>query len=199
MDELADRLAATMPPPTRASIVHNDLKLDNCQFDPADPDRVRSIFDWDMTTLGEPLVDLGTLLNYWPDPSDGRRTPRAARGAGVDGAADRREVTDRYAERTGLDVSSAGWYEAFAQWKTGGRRAAAVPPLGARREHRPADGDDRRPPPGARGDGLGPPRSALNHRYLVAATTLQVNGVTRLPSGWVHGAMMPTDSSRSCW
>ena len=58
------------PPPTRASIVHNDLKLDNCQFDPADPDRVQSIFDWDMATLGEPLVDLGTLLNYWPDPSD---------------------------------------------------------------------------------------------------------------------------------
>ena len=50
-----------MPAPSRASIVHNDLKLDNCQFDPADPDRVTSIFDWDMTTLGDPLIDLGTL------------------------------------------------------------------------------------------------------------------------------------------
>ncbi len=120
MDELADRLAATMPPPTRASIVHNDLKLDNCQFDPADPDRVRSIFDWDMTTLGEPLVDLGTLLNYWPDPSDGPEDPpRAQRGLAAMGLPTRREITDRYAERTGLDVSSAGWYEAFAQWKTG--------------------------------------------------------------------------------
>ena len=107
MDELADRLAATMPPPTRASIVHNDLKLDNCQFDPADPDRVRSIFDWDMTTLGEPLVDLGTLLNYWPDPSDNPL-----------GLPTRDEIIDRYAEQTGLDVSSAGWYEAFATWKT---------------------------------------------------------------------------------
>ena len=119
MDELADRLAATMPSPTRASVVHNDLKLDNCQFDPADPDRVRSIFDWDMTTLGEPLVDLGTLLNYWPDPSDGPTAPATQRGLGGDGAADAREITDRYAERTGLDVSAAGWYEAFAQWKTG--------------------------------------------------------------------------------
>jgi aminoglycoside phosphotransferase (APT) family kinase protein len=107
MDELAGRLAATMPPPTRASIVHNDLKLDNCQFDPADPDRVRSIFDWDMTTLGEPLVDLGTLLNYWPDPADDPM-----------GLPTSDEIIDRYAQRSGLDVSSAGWYEAFAKWKT---------------------------------------------------------------------------------
>jgi aminoglycoside phosphotransferase (APT) family kinase protein len=41
-----------------------------CQFDPADPDRVKSTFDWDMATLGDPFVDLGTLLNYWSDPSD---------------------------------------------------------------------------------------------------------------------------------
>lgn len=70
MDVVHARLAAAVPSPQRVSIVHNDLKLDNCQFDPADPDRVKSIFDWDMATLGDPLVDLGTLLNYWPDPSD---------------------------------------------------------------------------------------------------------------------------------
>ena len=60
------------------SIVHNDLKLDNCQFDPADPDRVLSIFDWDMTTLGDPLIDVGTLLNYWPDPGDSDGAQRAS-------------------------------------------------------------------------------------------------------------------------
>jgi aminoglycoside phosphotransferase (APT) family kinase protein len=119
MDELADRLAETVPPPTRVAIVHNDLKLDNCQFDPANPDRVTSIFDWDMTTLGEPLVDLGTLLNYWPDPSD----PPGAGRVGYEGLLTmglpaRAEVTARYAARTGIDVSSARWYEAFAQWKT---------------------------------------------------------------------------------
>ena len=59
-----------MPNSPRPSILHNDYKLDNCQFDPSAPDRVKSIFDWDMATLGDPLVDLGTLLNYWPDPSD---------------------------------------------------------------------------------------------------------------------------------
>src|SRR5262249_33798900 len=53
------RLPRRVPRMTPISIVHNDLKLDNCQFDPADPDRVASIFDWDMTTLGDPLIDVG--------------------------------------------------------------------------------------------------------------------------------------------
>ncbi len=120
MDDLSTRLAATVPTPTRVSIVHNDLKLDNCQFAPGEPDRVQSIFDWDMTTLGEPLVDLGTLLNYWPDPADGPDQARSSNdGLLTMGLPTRAEVTERYAERTGLDVSSAGWYEAFAQWKTG--------------------------------------------------------------------------------
>src|SRR5207245_6391275 len=67
---IRERLRREMPAMSRVSIVHNDLKLDNCQFDPANPNRVASIFDWDMTTLGDPLIDLGTLLNYWPDPGD---------------------------------------------------------------------------------------------------------------------------------
>jgi aminoglycoside phosphotransferase (APT) family kinase protein len=120
MDELPARLSATVPQPTRTSFVHNDLKLDNTQFDPADPDRVQSIFDWDMTTLGEPLVDLGTLLNYWPDPADPPNAGRVSNDGLLSmGLPTRREITERYAERSGLDVSSAGWYEAFAQWKTG--------------------------------------------------------------------------------
>ena len=77
----ADPSAAPGPAPRRASIVHNDLKLDNCQFAPENPDHVTSIFDWDMTTLGDPLVDLGTLLNYWPDPMDTEATQRGTRPA----------------------------------------------------------------------------------------------------------------------
>jgi len=104
---------------SRVSIVHNDLKLDNCQFDPADPDRVTSIFDWDMTTLGDPLIDLGTLLNYWPDPADREEAQRVShpglRGMGLPA---RPEVIARYAERTGADVSNVWWWEAFALWKT---------------------------------------------------------------------------------
>jgi len=119
MDELHRRLVSEIPAPSRVSIVHNDLKLDNCQFDPANPDRVASIFDWDMTTLGDPLIDLGTLLNYWPDPADPPDASRAMNPSLAEiGLPTRAEITARYAARTGIDVAAVRWWEAFALWKT---------------------------------------------------------------------------------
>jgi aminoglycoside phosphotransferase (APT) family kinase protein len=119
MEALRDRLGATMPRMSRVSIVHNDLKLDNCQFDPACPDHVASIFDWDMATLGDPLIDLGTLLNYWPDPADPPDAPRASNpGLTWMGLPARAEIVARYAARTGADVAAVHGWEAFALWKT---------------------------------------------------------------------------------
>ena len=69
MEELAGRLFERVPASPPPTVLHNDFKLDNCQFSPTDPDRVVSVFDWDMATVGDPLVDLGTLLNYLPDPA----------------------------------------------------------------------------------------------------------------------------------
>ena len=113
------RLERAIPSPQRVSIVHNDLKLDNCAFDPAEPDRVTSIFDWDMTTLGDPLVDLGTLLNYWPDPDDPPDVRRGSHeGMRRMGLPTRAEITARYVAATGLDPAPVRWYEAFGQWKT---------------------------------------------------------------------------------
>jgi aminoglycoside phosphotransferase (APT) family kinase protein len=110
----AGSVDATLP---RPSILHNDYKLDNCQFDPT-PDRVKSIFDWDMATLGDPLVDLGTLLNYWPDPSDtDDNRPNVTAGMESMSLPGRHEMIERYAAQTGLDVSEVHWYEAFACWK----------------------------------------------------------------------------------
>jgi aminoglycoside phosphotransferase (APT) family kinase protein len=119
MQAIYERLDRATPPLSRASIVHNDLKLDNCQFDPADPDRVTSIFDWDMATLGDPLVDLGTLLNYWPDPGDGEDAQRGTRpGLAQMGLPARAELTERYVTRAGADLNAVRWWEAFALWKT---------------------------------------------------------------------------------
>ena len=112
------RLERCVPAAQRVSFVHNDLKLDNCMFDPRDPDRVIAFFDWDMTTLGDPLADLGTLLNYWPDPADGDSPRGSHAGMETMGLPSRVEVRKLYAERTGLDLSRVSWYEAFAQWKT---------------------------------------------------------------------------------
>jgi aminoglycoside phosphotransferase (APT) family kinase protein len=117
--DIGARLTATKPETVRTSVLHNDFKIDNCQFDPASPDRVQSVFDWDMATVGDPLVDLGTMLNYWPDPSDDPdNRPSHPDGQQNMGLPTRTEVTSRYATKTGVDVADVGWYEAFGCWKT---------------------------------------------------------------------------------
>ena len=112
-------LAATRPPPVRTAVLHNDFKIDNCQFSPADPGRVQSVFDWDMATIGDPMIDLGTMLNYWPDPADDPEDrPSHPVGQEDMGLPTRAEVIERYAARTGADMSAVGWYQAFGSWKT---------------------------------------------------------------------------------
>jgi aminoglycoside phosphotransferase (APT) family kinase protein len=104
MDEAAERLAATVPEPTHVAIVHNDLKLDNCQFSPRDPDTVTSVFDWDMATLGDPLFDLGLLL--------------VSMGTSPLWTLDDADAVAHYSARSGIDVERISWYLAFATWRT---------------------------------------------------------------------------------
>jgi len=119
MDIVAARLQRSIPTTTRTSVLHNDFKLDNCQFDPADPDQITAVFDWDMATLGDPLIDLGTLLNYWPDPSDtDDNRPIYNPGMETLGMPTRADVVERYATTAAVDVDVVAWYEAFACWKT---------------------------------------------------------------------------------
>ncbi len=119
MTAIHSQLESSMPVSQRVSLVHNDLKLDNSMFEAGNPDKVVAFFDWDMTTLGDPLIDAGTLLNYWPDPDDTEEVRRASHdGMTRMGLPTRAEVAQRYGEKTDLDVSGIGWYEAFAQWKT---------------------------------------------------------------------------------
>ncbi|MHB8467400.1 MAG: phosphotransferase family protein [Acidimicrobiales bacterium] len=105
MDEVAATLAASVPQPTKVAILHNDLKLDNCQFHVDDPDNVTSVFDWDMATLGDPLFDLALLLTSLSGS-------RAVWVLSAD------EAISRYRERSGIDVNGMDWYLAFAAWRT---------------------------------------------------------------------------------
>jgi aminoglycoside phosphotransferase (APT) family kinase protein len=119
MDAIAVRLAGRVPTPQRTSLVHNDLKPDNCQFDPTNPDQCKSIFDWDMTTLGDPLIDLGTLLQYWPDASDPSFRELSSHPGMLEmGLPPRADVAARYRQRTGADLTALPWWVAFAYWKT---------------------------------------------------------------------------------
>jgi aminoglycoside phosphotransferase (APT) family kinase protein len=117
LDRVGELLARHLPESGRPALVHNDFKVDNCQFAVGDPDTVTSVFDWDMATLGDPLTDLGTLLNYWPD---GRTPADGVPGLENVGLPTRDEVVDRYAARSGRTLSRGGvaWYEAFGCWKT---------------------------------------------------------------------------------
>jgi len=117
LDQVGRLLARHLPASGAPALVHNDFKVDNCQFSAGRPDEVVSVFDWDMATIGDPLTDLGTLLNYWPDgdtPADG--VPGAERV----GLPLRDEVVARYAARTGRHLTrpDVAWYEAFGCWKT---------------------------------------------------------------------------------
>lgn len=116
MDELMAALMEDIPTPQRVSIVHGDLKFDNCQFQPGEPDRVTSVFDWDMATLGDPLIDLGGLLSYWPERlPDGNQLPTSM----MTGKWPTKVwLKEKYAEFSGLDLSKMGWYEAFACYKS---------------------------------------------------------------------------------
>ncbi|MEV0494685.1 phosphotransferase family protein [Streptomyces atratus] len=116
--ELGTQLEAHRPDSGPPAVLHNDFKIDNCQFRPAEPDGVVSVFDWDMATLGDPLVDLGTLLNYWPDPQFGDAGALAELGLSRLGLPTRQEVVARYADRSGRPVSHVDWYEAYGCFKT---------------------------------------------------------------------------------
>lgn len=117
-DEVHEWLVRHLPVSARPSLVHNDLKFDNVMIDPGDPDRVVALLDWDMTTLGDPLVDLGTLLGYWVEAGDPPERGATAAVTAQPGFPTRREIAERYARRRGVDVGAIGWYEAFALWKT---------------------------------------------------------------------------------
>lgn len=118
IDALGRWLVEHMPVESGATLVHNDYKFDNVVLDPADPTRIVAVLDWEMCTIGDPLMDLGTTLGYWAQADDDGAWQAMAFGPTMaPGAMRRVELVERYAEVTGRDVSNMLYYYAFALLK----------------------------------------------------------------------------------
>ncbi len=115
MDALAARLAETVPQTQRTGIVHGDYRLDNCLLDPERPGGIRAVLDWEMSTLGDPLTDIGMLFVYWPEAGETR--PVLSPVTTLPGFPTRREIAERYAQQAGVGLEDLDWYVGFAFFK----------------------------------------------------------------------------------
>jgi aminoglycoside phosphotransferase (APT) family kinase protein len=121
LEEVAAWLRERTPTSGEGTLVHNDYKLDNVMLDAADPTRIVAVLDWELCTLGDPLMDLGTTLGYWVQADDDPTWRALAFGpTSAPGAPTRREIADRYAEATGRDVSGIVFHYVFGLYKIAG-------------------------------------------------------------------------------
>jgi aminoglycoside phosphotransferase (APT) family kinase protein len=119
--ELMEWLIENAPDQPPATLVQGDYKLDNVMFGPGTPPELVAVFDWELSTLGDPLTDLGWLLSFWRDPGDHDPalpglTPRFMEREGYPS---RQALVDRYEATTGIAYEHDRFYRALAVYKLG--------------------------------------------------------------------------------
>jgi len=110
---LVAQLRERLPQSGAPALVHNDYKLDNTIVDDADLASLVAVLDWDMCTIGDPLVDLGYVLSLWAQPGEHASIGVGRMPTGRPGFLSRDALTERYAWASGRDVSRIAWYRAF--------------------------------------------------------------------------------------
>lgn len=118
LEAVGSWLAGQVPAERSATVVHNDFKFDNLLLNPADPGQVVAVLDWEMATIGDPLLDLGVALAYWieaKDPTDLRSVAMGPTDA--PGMWSRRRIAEQYAERSGRPVKDIGYGYGFGLFK----------------------------------------------------------------------------------
>jgi len=111
-------LKANTPQDVATCVIHGDWRLDNVVLDPDDPTRIIGVLDWEMATLGDPLMDLGNALAYWVQADDGvlmRSTRRQP--SHLPGMLTRQEVVARYLEKSGRKVDNWAFYEVYGLFR----------------------------------------------------------------------------------
>ena len=111
-------LAEGLPASDRVTLLHNDYKLDNVLVDLDDPGICVAVLDWDMCTRGDPLMDVGYLLNFWAQADDPAHwTSVTGMPSDQPGFPTRGQAVERYAARTGFDLGDVTWYHVFGVFK----------------------------------------------------------------------------------
>ena len=114
VDEVGRRLALRMPPQQAVAIAHGDYRFGNCLTN-VETGRIAAVLDWELCTLGDPLADVGYVGVYWADP--GAKQTRANDPTGSEGFPAYADLLERYATRSGLDLSEIDYYVAFGSWR----------------------------------------------------------------------------------
>jgi aminoglycoside phosphotransferase (APT) family kinase protein len=119
VEELGEWLRDNMPGSQEATIVHGDYRLGNVMMADSAPAELVAIFDWELSTIGDPLADLGYMTVTWVEPDDPQDTMFANLSAVTrrEGFLTREELIARYEERSGRSMSALNWYQALALWK----------------------------------------------------------------------------------
>ena len=119
VEAAASWLAAHIPQSGPPALIHNDFKFDNMMLDPADLARITTLLDWEMSTIGDPLMDLGTALCYWVEAGDAPELRAFAFGpTALPGSYTRREFAEHYARVSGRSLAQLPFYSAFGLYKT---------------------------------------------------------------------------------
>jgi aminoglycoside phosphotransferase (APT) family kinase protein len=115
VEKLENWLIDNIPNSTDVTIIHNDFKLNNIMFDPENPNQITAVLDWEMSTIGDPLLDLAISLAYWTEEGDEETGLTAV--TNQPGFLTRRELAILYAEASGRDISNLNYYLSFAFYK----------------------------------------------------------------------------------
>ena len=116
VDELLTRLSRSLPTSGLPGIVHGDFKIDNLMVDREDPTKILGLLDWEMSTLGNTLTDVGILCSFW-DHEGEFHNPITAGATALAGFPSREEMVRRYSAARGIDVADLDWYLVFADFK----------------------------------------------------------------------------------
>jgi aminoglycoside phosphotransferase (APT) family kinase protein len=118
-EDVQQWLVDNMPATERgAGVIHGDYRIDNCILKQDDPTQIEALLDWEISALGDPMMDLGNTLAYWiqaDDPDFMKMTVRQPSQA--PGMMTRQEILDFYAEKTGADVSGFQFYYVYGIWR----------------------------------------------------------------------------------